>query len=128
MCPVIYHVIKHGNPTENTVHFGQMNNYVVPLSSTVPDSDALDDVFLGTTLPEPDLEGALSKAVIGASTVWSFDGHKRGAGATSLTNFQHHLKLEGFPTQMAMRRHVNAVTQCRETIASYSATVLSTDS
>ena len=82
-----------------------MKKYVVPLLSPVPDLDTLDDIFLGTTLAVPDLEGSLSKVMIGAFTVESIDGHKRGVGA-SLTNFQYHLKLEGYPTQMGIWRHV----------------------
>ena len=80
-----------------------------------------------TALPVPDLEGSLSKVMIGAFTVESIDGHKRGVGAASLTNFQHHLKLQGYPTQMGIWRHVNAIPQCREMISSYRAAVLSTD-
>ena len=53
-----------------------MKKYVVPRSSPVPDLDALDDLFLRTTLPVPDLEGSLPKVVIGAFTVESIDGHK----------------------------------------------------
>ena len=128
MSPVIYRVTKDGNPTEITVHLGRMKKYFVPLSSPVPDLDALDDLFLGTTLPVPDLEGSLSKVMIGAFTIESIDGHKRGVGAASLINFQYHLKLEGYPTQMGIWRHVNALPQCREMIASYRAAVLSTDS
>ena len=48
-------------------------------------------------------------------------------GAASLTNFQYHLKLQGYPTQMGIWRHVNAIHHCRENIASYRAAVLSTD-
>ena len=128
MSPVIYRVTKDGNPSEITVHLGRMKKYFVPLSSPVPDLDALDDLFLGTTLPVPDLEGSLSKVMIGAFTIESIDGHKRGVGAASLINFQYHLKVEGYPTQMGIWRHVNALPQCREMIASYRAAVLSTDS
>ena len=85
-------------------------------------------IYLGTTLPVPDLEGSLSKVMIGAFTVESIDGHKRGVGAASLTNFQYHLKLEGYPIQMGKWRRINAIPQCREMIASYRATILSTDS
>ena len=68
----------------------------------------------------PDLEDSLSKVMIGAFTVESIDGHKRGVGAASLTNFQYNLKLEGYPTQMGITwRHVNAISKCREMIASY---------
>ena len=63
----------------------------------------------------------------GAFTVESIDGHKRGVGATCLTNFQYHLKLQGYPTQMGIWRYVNAIPQCREMIASYRAAALSTD-
>ena len=54
--------------------------------------------------------------MIGAFTVDSIDEHKRGVGAASLTNFQYHLKLEGYPTQMGIWRHVNTIPQCREII------------
>ena len=54
MSPAIYRVTEDGNPTENTVHLGRMAKYFVPLSPPVPDLDALDDMFLGTTLPVPD--------------------------------------------------------------------------
>ena len=43
------------------------------------------------------------------------------------TNFQYHLKLLGYPTQMGIWRHVNVLPQCREMISSYRAAVLSTD-
>ena len=128
MSPVIYRVTKDGNPAEITVHLGRMKKYVVPRSFPVPDLDALDDLFLGTTLPVPDLEGSLLKVMIVAFTVEIIDGHKRGVEAASLTNFQYHLKLQGYPTQMGIWRHVNAIPQCREMIASYRAAVLSTDS
>ena len=107
--PVIYRITKDGNPAEIIVHLGRMKKYYVPLSSPDPDLDALDDIILGITLPVPDLEGSLSKVMIGAFTVERIDGHKRGVGPASLTNFQYHLKLEGYPTQMGIWRHVNAI-------------------
>ena len=55
MSPVIYRVTKDDNPAEITVHLGRMKNYVTPLSSPVPDLDALDDLSFGATLPVPDL-------------------------------------------------------------------------
>ena len=108
MSPVISRVTKDGNPAEITVHLGRKKKPVVSLLSPVPDFDALDDLFLGTTLPVPDLEGSLSKVMIGAFTVESIDGHKRGVGAASLTNFQYHLKLKNYYAQMGTWRHVNA--------------------
>ena len=61
MSLVIHRVTKAGNPAEISVHLGRMKTFVVPLSSPVPDLDALADLFLGSTLPVPDLEGSLSK-------------------------------------------------------------------
>ena len=127
MSPVVYRFTKDGNPGKITVHLGRMKKYVVPRSSPVPDLDALDDLFLGTTLPVPDLEGSLSKVMIVAFTVEIIGGHKRGVEAASLTNFQYHLKLQGYPTQKGIWRHVDAIAQCRELIASYRAAVLSTE-
>ena len=102
-----------------------MKKCSVPLSLLNPDLDALDDDFLRTTLPVPDLKGSLSKVTIGAFKVDSIDGNKRGVGAASLTSFQYRLKLEGYPTQRGTWRHGNALPQCREMIASYRAAVLS---
>ena len=69
MSPVIYRVTKDGNPAEIAVHLGRMKKYVVPQSSPVPDLDALDDLFLGTALPVPDLEGSLSKVMIAVESI-----------------------------------------------------------
>ena len=64
-----------------------MKIYYIPLSSPVPDLDAVDNIFVGVTLPVPDLEGSLLNVMIGAFTVESIDGHKREVGAAFLTNF-----------------------------------------
>ena len=63
-----------------------------------------------------------------AFTIKSIDGHKSGVGSAFLTKFQYHLNLKGYPTQMCIWRHVNAIPQRRQMIASYRAAVLSTDS
>ena len=91
---VIYRVTKEGATTEITVHLGRMKKYNVPVSSPVPDLDAVDDMLLGTTLPVLDLTGSVTKVTIGPFTVEKMDGHKRGVGAASLANFQYHLQLK----------------------------------
>lgn len=58
LSPVIYGVTKDGAPAETTLHLGRMKKYNVRVASPVPDLDAIDDMFLGTTLPVPDLEGS----------------------------------------------------------------------
>ena len=60
-----------------------MKKIVVPRSSPVPDLDALDDLVSGTTLPAPDLEGSLSKVMIGAFTVKSIDDIKESRSSIS---------------------------------------------
>ena len=60
--PVIFLLVtEDGNPAEITVRLGRMKKYVLPLSSPVPDLDALDDIFLGTTLPCPILKAPSQK-------------------------------------------------------------------
>ena len=105
-----------------------MKRWLVPSSPAVLDLGALDGLFLGITLPVPDLKGPFSKVMIGAFTNESIDGHKWRVGAACLTNFQYHLKLEGIPTQMRIWRHAKALPACREMIASYRAAVLATES
>ena len=63
-----------------------MKNYNVPVSSPVPDVDAIDDTFLGTTLPVSDLTGSVTEITIGLFIAEIIDGHKRGVGAAWLAN------------------------------------------
>ena len=76
-----------------------MKRFVEPKSSSAPDFEALDDMFLGTTLPVPDLNGSMHTVTIGPYVIEAIDGHERGVGAASVDNFQYHLKLQGQPTQ-----------------------------
>ena len=102
-----------------------MKRLVEPKSSTVPDFEALDDMFLGTTLPVLHLDGSMHTVSIGPYVIEAIDGHKRGVGAASVDNFQYHLKLQGQPTQCGVWRHYSSLPQCNEMIASYRAVVLS---
>ena len=82
-------------------------------------------MFLGTSLPVPDLDGTVHTVTIGPYVIEAIDGHKRGVGAASVGNFQYHLKLKGQPTQCGVWRHYSALPQCKEMIDSYRAVVLS---
>ena len=104
-----------------------MKKYIAPTSSPVPDFEALDVMFLGTTLPVPDLDGSVTKVTLGPFTVESIDGHKRGVGAASLDNFQYHLKLKDHPPQLGVWQRYAKIPQCWEMIASYRAAVVSKD-
>ena len=42
-------------------------------------------MFLGTTLPVPDLDGSMHAVTIGPCVIEAIDGHKRGVGAASHT-------------------------------------------
>ena len=116
LSPVIYRVSKPNEPTELSVHLGRMK---------LPDFEALDDMFLGTTLPVPHLDGSMHTVSIGPYVIEAIDGHKRGVGAASVDNFQYHLKLQGQPTQCGVWRHYSSLPQCKEMLASYRAVVLS---
>lgn len=114
---VIYRDTTDGNHAEYIVHLGQMKKYYVPLSPPAPGFDAFDDLVSGTTLPVHDIEGSLSKSMIVAFTVESFDEHETGVGAASLTNFQHRLKLECYPAPRVVsgvmsKRYVFFLTCC----------------
>ena len=127
LSPVICRVTKHGAPTETTVHLGRMKKYSPPVTSPVPDLDAIDDVFLGITLPVPDLNSLVTIVTIGPFTVEGIDRHKRGVGAASLANFQYHLKLKEYPPHLGVWRHYRVIPQCREMVESYGAALLSQD-
>ncbi|CAB1115995.1 unnamed protein product [Ectocarpus sp. CCAP 1310/34] len=104
-----------------------MKPYIAPTSSPVPDPETLDELFLGTTLPFPDLDGSTTAVTLGPYTIEFIDGHKRGVGAASLDNFQYHLKLKDYSSQLGLWRHYRAIPQCAEMIASYRAEILSQD-
>ena len=83
LSPVIYCASKDGDLAEITVHLGRLKKYLPPRDSPVPDLSALDDMFLGTTLPVPDLEGSLNAVKLGPYIVEGIDSHKRGVGSSS---------------------------------------------
>ena len=114
LSPVIYRVSKPNEPTELSVHLGRMK---------LPDFEALDDMFLGTTLPVLHLDGSMHTVSIGPYVIEAIDGHKRGVGAASVDNFQYHLKRQGQPTQCGVWRHYSSLPQCKEMIAPYRAVV-----
>ena len=124
LSPVIYRVSKPNEPAEITVHLGRMKPFVKPKSSPVPDFEVLDDMFLGTTLPDPHLDGSMHTVTIGPHVIMAIDGPKRGLGAASVDNFQYHLMLKGQPTQCGVWRHYSSLPQCNEMIKSYRAVVL----
>ena len=125
--PVIYRVSKDGDLAEITVHLGRLKKYLPPRDSSVPDLSALDDLFLGTTLPVPDLEGSLNAVKLGPYIVEGIDGHKRGVGSSSPSNFQYHLLLKGYSPALGVWKHHREIPQCAEMIESYRSVVLSRD-
>ena len=94
LSPVVYRVSKPNKPAEVTVHLDRMKRFVKPKSSPAPDFEALDDMFVGTTLPVADLDGSMHTVTIGQHVIEAIDGHKRGVGAASVGNFEYHLNLK----------------------------------
>ena len=102
-----------------------MERFLKPKSPPASDFEALDDMFLGTTLPVPDLDGSIHTVTIGPYVIEAIDGHKRGVGAASVENFQYHLKLECQPPQCGVWRHYSTLPQCKEMIESYRSVIMS---
>ena len=84
-------------------------------------------MFLGKTLPVPDLECSVNKVTIGPFTVETIDEHTRGIRAASLANFQYHLRLKDSPPKPGVWRHVMLFPQCQEMVESYRAAIMSED-
>ena len=65
LSPVVYRVSKPNEVAEITVHLGRMKRFVKPKASPAPDFEELDDMFLGTSLPVPDVDGTVHTVTIG---------------------------------------------------------------
>ena len=115
LSPVIYRVATDGEHAETSLRLGRIKAYQNDASSSVPDFTALDDLFLGT-LPVPHLDGSVLTVHIGPYTIEAIEGHKRGPGKASLTNFQYHVLVKYTPSNLGIWRHVNVVPQCYEMI------------
>ena len=96
--PVMYRVARDGELADTSVHLGRIKACHNDASSSVPDLTALDDLFLGTTLPVPDLDGSVLIVHIGPYTNEATEGHKRGPGKASLTNFQYDFFVKDKPS------------------------------
>ena len=103
---------------------GGIKAYHNDASSSAPDFTALDDLFLGTTLPVPDLDGSVLPVQIGPYTIEAIEGHKRGPGKASLTNFQCHFLAKDKPSHLGIWRHVNVVPQHHDMIRVYRSRIL----
>ena len=78
LSPVICRVARDGELTKTSVHLSRIKAYHNDASSSVPDFIALDDLFLETTLPVPDLDGAIHTVRIGPNTIEATEGHSVG--------------------------------------------------
>ena len=125
LSPDIYRVSKPNEPVKVTVHFGRMKRFVKTESSSAPDFEALDDMFLGTTLPVLDLDGSMHTVTIGPYVIEAIDSHQRGVGAASVENFQYNPKHKGQPPQCGVWRQCITLPQCKEMIESYPAVIMS---
>ena len=127
LSPVIYRVARDGELAESSVHLGRIKAYHNDEYSSVPDFTALDDLFLGTTLPVPNLDGSVLTVHIGLYTIEAIEGHKRGPGKAPLTDFQYHFLVNDKPSNLGIWRHVNVVPQCHEIIRAYRSRFLAED-
>ena len=64
---------------------------------------------------------------IGPYTIEAIEGHKRGPGKASLTNFQYHFLVKDKLSNLGIWRHVNVVPQCHEMIRAYRSRILAED-
>ena len=112
---------------ETSVHLGRIKAYHNDASSSVPNFTALDDLFLGTTLPVPDLDSSVLTVHIGPYTIEAIEGHKRGPGKASVPNFQYHFLVKDKSSNSGIWRHVNVVPQYQEMIRAYRSRILAED-
>ena len=64
---------------------------------------------------------------IGPYTVEAIEGHMRGPGKSSLTNFEYHILVKDKPSNLGIWRHVNVVPQCHEMIRAYRSRIADED-
>ena len=124
LSPVVYRVSRDGELAETSVHLGRMKKYFPSSSNPTPDFTELDDWFLGTTLPIPDLDGSVLSVKVGPYVIEGIENFKRGPGKPSPHNFQYFFKIKERPSSLGFWRHFKEVPQCHELIRSYRAQIL----
>lgn len=125
--PVIYRVSKDGELAETSVHLARMKKYFALQPNVVPDFTELDEMFLGTKLPIPDLDGSVFAIKIGPYTIEGIDSFKRGAGRPSRNNFQYFFLVKDRARSLGIWKHHKDVPQCQEMIRSYRAQIQQSD-
>ena len=125
--PVIYRASKDGELAETSVHLARMKKYHALCPNVVPDFTALDEMFLGTKLPIPDLDGSVFAVKIGPYVIDGIDSFKGAAGRPSKKNFQYFFLVKDRPRGLGIWRHPKDVPQCHEMIRSYRKQILRED-
>ena len=95
LSPVVYRVSKDGGSAETSVLFGRMKPY--HQRSVLADSYFIEinEMFLGTKLPMPNLDEETSPICIGPKTVERILDHKRSRGRSSPFNVQLRVRFRG---------------------------------
>ena len=127
LSPVIYRVSKDDELAETSVHLARMKKYHALRPNVVPDFTELDEMFLGTKLPIPDLDGSVLAVRVGPYTIEGIDSFKRAAGKPSKHNFQYFFLVKDRPRGLGIWRRAKDVPQCKEMIRSYRAQILRED-
>ena len=77
LSPALCRVAGDHELAETSVLLGRVKAYHNDMSNPVPDFTELDEFFLGTTLPAPDLDGSVITVHIGPYTIEAIESHKR---------------------------------------------------
>lgn len=76
--PVVNHLCRYGELSEASAHLRRMKKTYSSQQNAVLDVTELDDFFVATTLPVPDLDGTAFTMNIGPHTIEGIDEFKSG--------------------------------------------------
>ena len=117
---VVYRVSKPGESAENSVHLARMKSFYPRDRSTEPDMEQINSMFLGTLLPEPDLDNAEESVYVGRYIVVGIVAHKGGAGRPSPFNVQLRFRRKKKPASEDKWIHRRQLpSECNDMVTSY---------
>ena len=121
MSPTVYRIkLDERSNKEVSVHLAHLKKYNPRETPPAPDFDKLSELFLGKSIPLPEVDQPDEKLPrIEKYVIEKVVGHAPGPGRRSRYNFKYRLRLKGFGPATDLTNRAEEVPQCQHLIEQY---------